>query len=294
MSVDWNHIHVSIIPEKVQFTGPPRPRHTNREWYYKSLVDYDLWFCSKGQEMLQNHPDPPHRLQRGSVVLFRPQLECESWSEPGAAGLELYYMHFHLTHSDTGRMVDPSHLASLPFCFIPADIPYFEATCQKIISAVHLSNAKPAMSDSALTFASNLLKGLLLDIDMSSKIREQSSNRRIHSNDQKMVMDALLQINDTPQSFKGARDIAAAFSLSTDHFARIFKRISGISPSDALITSRIDRAKTLLSNSSLRIHEIAEQVGYDNTYFFCRQFKQRVGTTPGEFRAASSEPRRIF
>ena len=45
-----------------------------------------------------------------------------------------------------------------------------------------------------------------------------------------------------------------------------------------------EKAKELLINTGMSIHEISIAVGYVNTSSFRRKFKQEVGITPSQFR----------
>jgi len=78
--------------------------------------------------------------------------------------------------------------------------------------------------------------------------------------------------------------MASQAGYSPDHFSRLFKRILGISPQAHAIRVRIDRARQLLIESSLTISQIADALGYDDVFFFSRQFKARTGQTPGQYR----------
>ena len=46
----------------------------------------------------------------------------------------------------------------------------------------------------------------------------------------------------------------------------------------------MNQAKHLLESTDLSISSIAMELGYADHYFFARQFKQKVGITPGKFR----------
>lgn len=78
--------------------------------------------------------------------------------------------------------------------------------------------------------------------------------------------------------------IVAHTSLSEGHFRRLFKEIYHVSPIEYIINLRLEHAKNLLLNTTQGLADIAEFSGFsDNAYFF-RQFKNKVGNTPSEFR----------
>lgn len=79
-------------------------------------------------------------------------------------------------------------------------------------------------------------------------------------------------------------DLAEQMCLSSDHFTRIFKQVSGMSPIQYIQVKRIERAQTLLLASRLSIKEIAETVGIPNLSQFSKLFTKETGHSPREYR----------
>lgn len=78
--------------------------------------------------------------------------------------------------------------------------------------------------------------------------------------------------------------LARRLHYSPDHFCRLFRRFTGLTPKDFLIQARIEGAKSLLRSSSASVTRIAEMLGYSDVYFFSRQFRARVGASPSQYR----------
>lgn len=78
--------------------------------------------------------------------------------------------------------------------------------------------------------------------------------------------------------------IAAACGLSPDHFARAFRKSTGLAPHAWLLQARVDRATVLLRNHALTLSEIALTCGFVDQSHFTRVFVRRVGATPGAWR----------
>lgn len=78
--------------------------------------------------------------------------------------------------------------------------------------------------------------------------------------------------------------IANEMNYSKNHICTLFKQKSGNSFIDYVNTVKIERAKERLENSTLRNYEVGKLVGFKNTDYFMRVFKQNVGMTPGEYR----------
>lgn len=73
--------------------------------------------------------------------------------------------------------------------------------------------------------------------------------------------------------------------VSQWHLSKLINRHTGQSFLDLLGGMRIERAKQLLRNPSMRVHEVAAQTGFSDVAHFSKSFKKIVGKTPGEYRA---------
>jgi two-component system response regulator YesN len=72
--------------------------------------------------------------------------------------------------------------------------------------------------------------------------------------------------------------------LNPTYLSRLYKQITGKGISDDITEARIHKAKSLLENSDRKIHEIAEDVGYQSGIAFTRFFKKMMNITPQEYR----------
>lgn len=72
--------------------------------------------------------------------------------------------------------------------------------------------------------------------------------------------------------------------VSTYHLSHSFKEMVGISITEYIATRRIHQAVRLLTTTDQPVSYIAEQVGITNTSYFCKFFKDRMGTTPHQYR----------
>jgi two-component system response regulator YesN len=82
--------------------------------------------------------------------------------------------------------------------------------------------------------------------------------------------------------------IAEKFDFSVSYLSRLFKEQMECNFLEYLIGIRVKAAQELLINTNMKINEIAEEVGYTNSYSFNRIFKKQTGMTPGEYKEHSS------
>lgn len=80
-------------------------------------------------------------------------------------------------------------------------------------------------------------------------------------------------------------EAAQAVNASTRHFCKVFKQATGITFTDYLARTRVEKAKHLLQNPHLRVSEIAFETGFDSISQFNRSFKRITGMSPTQFRS---------
>ncbi|WP_426448402.1 response regulator transcription factor [Paenibacillus sp. S-38] len=83
------------------------------------------------------------------------------------------------------------------------------------------------------------------------------------------------------------KEVANHFSYSPNHLGYLFKEHTGESFNEYLVKLRMEKAKAMLRDPRYKIYEIAELVGYKSLAYFSRQFRERVGLTPGDYRKQS-------
>jgi AraC family transcriptional regulator len=78
-------------------------------------------------------------------------------------------------------------------------------------------------------------------------------------------------------------ELAVLAQMSCHHFARLFKRSTGVSPHQYVIQCRVERAKKLILQEERSIAEIAHQLGFANQSHLSRHFKRLVGVSPKQW-----------
>jgi AraC-like DNA-binding protein len=99
-------------------------------------------------------------------------------------------------------------------------------------------------------------------------------------------MQPILQYIDLHHTEPGLSlsDLAARVAVSSAHFSRVFKQLTGMNVTDYVNAKRIVTAKELLATTPGGIERIAERCGFESLPHFHRLFKKLAGTTPGAYR----------
>ena len=84
-------------------------------------------------------------------------------------------------------------------------------------------------------------------------------------------------------------DLARAAAMSPAAFSRYFKHTTGRAPSDFLNDLRVEQACRQLRESNHTVTWIATDVGFATVTNFNRRFRERIGTTPRDYRRSFAD-----
>ena len=81
--------------------------------------------------------------------------------------------------------------------------------------------------------------------------------------------------------------LAERLKLSTSHFSAIFRKATGMPPMDYFIQLKMQKACQLLYLNNMKVKEVAEAIGYEDPFYFSRQFKKHMKVSPLLYKEAS-------
>lgn len=96
-------------------------------------------------------------------------------------------------------------------------------------------------------------------------------------------------INMNVQKPLAVSEIAEQFGYTPNYLSNLFKTKTGYPLIKYINRLKMEQAKDKLLNSSASIREIANEVGFDDTKYFMRTFKQYMGVTPTRLKNAWSD-----
>ena len=209
--------------------------------------------------------DKTYSAGAGQVLFF----DCQNPHHYYADGdLEFYYVHFDgpMAHeicayiNEThGVLIDSQNNAKIA------------RLMQEMVEFYEAGNTESILA------SSNRIYHLL------SLLENPVSSPRLRKNDDSLTR-TIAYIRDHIGEKLTLHQLAEIAGLSDYYFSHLFKEMTGFSPTNFVIHSRIDHAKKLLVSTDLPIAEIAAQVGYPNSSNLITLFTQRVGCSPSQFR----------
>lgn len=79
-------------------------------------------------------------------------------------------------------------------------------------------------------------------------------------------------------------EVANNLSMNYSYISNIFSLKAGKSFSEYIMQVRLDKARELLTESDIKIYEVAEKSGYPDAKYFARVFKKHFNASPVDYR----------
>lgn len=121
------------------------------------------------------------------------------------------------------------------------------------------------------------------DLAVGQEISEEASEEE-NAASSFIVKNALEYIEENYKQKLKLSDVAEKIYVSQWHLSKLLNKHTGQNFSELLNNVRIEKAKELLKDPSLRIGDIAEEVGFLDMAHFSRVFKKQVGISANEYR----------
>ncbi|WP_239613531.1 response regulator [Cohnella mopanensis] len=107
----------------------------------------------------------------------------------------------------------------------------------------------------------------------------------------KPLIEAIHKYIDEHYRSVSLDEISERFYLNKNYFCTLFKNTTGQSFMEYLTGIRMEHAKRLLHDSTLKTYEIANSVGYSDQRYFSQVFRKHTGIQPTQYRQAMSKER---
>lgn len=101
----------------------------------------------------------------------------------------------------------------------------------------------------------------------------------------KSIIDTIVKyIHDHISENISASVLADVTGYSSGYLSKIFRKEMKMSLHEYVAATRLNLAKEMLSNTGLKIYEVAASCGFENTTYFIKNFKANTGMTPQDYR----------
>jgi len=98
--------------------------------------------------------------------------------------------------------------------------------------------------------------------------------------------EVLVSNIQNPMSLK---QMARKFGINTKKIKTGFKQLYEMTPFNLILSTRMEKAKKMLTSSEMDITSIADEIGYNNKHSFSKAFKKYFGYSPGRYRKSKQQ-----
>ena len=121
-----------------------------------------------------------------------------------------------------------------------------------------------------------------------SRFADQIGRGDPHQEEQNLLFSVLDYIDHHYQSGTLA-EISELSHLPTYQVSRLLKKRTGKNFKELLQLRKMQQAAYLLQNSTLSIDRIIEHIGYENSSYFYRMFREKYGCSPSGYRESGGQ-----
>lgn len=233
-------------------------------------TDHLLIFCHQGtgEYQTQQHQG---RLEAGQMLFLR-RGQAHSYHADPTAPWSIYWAHF------AGELVDHymQYLGLDDHQSAPVvSLTNWRALLPDVTQLLNLQH-KRLTTERAL-LAANLLQKLLIQIP---SVRADS-----HHSAREFSLTSLERfMHDNCHRSLELQDFAEFTGLSTYHFSKKFRQLTGTSPIRYFNALKVTEAQRMLVETEQTVRQIGHTLGFEDAYYFSRLFKKFAGVSPIQYR----------
>ncbi|MBO5156855.1 MAG: AraC family transcriptional regulator [Prevotella sp.] len=258
--------------------GDPYPTTGHADGYYfdvekgRELNEYQMLYTVEGEGEFESASSSGRiRVKEGDVFLLFPG-EWHTYHPDPQIGWKQYWIGFK------GRNMDDRVAAG----FLSAGKSVYHIGYSTQIISLYKDAMQAAMEEKA--YMQQLLAGIVNHLIGLMYALERNIILNKNTAHVDMVMRAQQYIRESLESTLSIQDIAERLGVSYSTLRKQFKDYTGLSPAIYQQDLKLQRAKELLTTTSLSIKEIAYRLNFDSPDYFSAKFKVKTGRKPSEMR----------
>ncbi|MFM0222088.1 AraC family transcriptional regulator [Paraburkholderia dipogonis] len=283
-----SHLDFDIRDHSVR----PQITQPHRHEYFQMLV-------ALHGESMQTIGGAVRRIRPGTVTFVLPYRSHVAVMPPDA---EFYVISFSLRFLRPDTHLDPLELEYVSPQAAPEIAPFLvQEHVDFVLAGADLQTLRDALAEMLRENAERrfgaalILRGHLLHVigmvcrSHEAALTELLEARPSRNGGRDWLVRVSRLMRDRLCDDLALQDAAAAANLSQGHLAHALKRETGRTFTELLTERRMERARELLVNSTLRLSEIAHSTGFADESYFARRFRQWFGVSPGSYRRSCEQ-----
>jgi AraC-like DNA-binding protein len=233
------------------------------------LQEYQINYITEGSGVIET-TDGQFQVVPGSILILRPGLWHRYKPDP-TTGWNEHYVGFQGDFCNH-LFLEGFFQASKPVMFVG----FQESLINLFFEIVQLVKEEKTGHQQVCAANTILMLSKILSVVRNQEFAGKSIERKIRK--------ACLYFRENLNSNINIETLATEFNVGYSYFRQMFRKYTGISPTQYHLSLRIQKAKDLLVSTNLSFKEIANNLGFESYFYFSRIFKDKTGKSPLEFR----------
>lgn len=269
---------VSTVGYDEVMPGEHYPTSGHADGYYfdidkgRVLNEYQMLYLLEGEGVFASKRIPERQIKAGDIFLLFPG-EWHTYHPAPQSVWKSYWIGYR------GHNMDDRVKAG----FLSPDKPVYHVGYSTDIIDLYKSAMTAACHEAAyvqqtLAGIVNHLIGLMYSLERNITLGKQADYVR-------MMSRAQQRIRETLEGDLTIQQLAEEMNVSYSNFRKLFKEYTGMSPAMYQQELKLQRAKELLTTTTLSIKEIAYRLNFESSDYFSSKFRAKSGLKPSEFRA---------
>lgn len=247
-------------------------------WQNQATTGYSLLATLSGQ-LNYSIDDKRVALDAGQSVVLEPNTNVSAKGQRVALLFLTFSASLVIERAAAMRLIPPKSIVTFTDAHLKGDRK-LNGLLEEF--AAELATEKPGRAIIMRALVEHLLVHILRNYS-TPRLSEELELSRVGLVDRRIRRSVELMHTQLDQDLT-LKELSAASYLSPFHFARLFKKLTGLSPHNYLASIRATRAQLLLAETDLSVTEIGARVGYLSGSHFTKAFRLATGATPREFR----------
>jgi len=272
---DWG-IYINVAGYAEIKPGAIYPPRGHPSGYYftwdtgRKLNEFQIIYITDGYGVFETKENF-YTISPGTIITLHPDV-WHRYKPNDKTGWKEYFAGFNGFFANQHIMSKYSQYLKEPIVYIGFQEKILDIY-NKLIEEV--KEEKPGcqqVCSGLLIYLIGNLVSIIRNKDFGGKVIEQK------------ILKARLHIKGNLNNHIDMEELAGKVNLSYSYFRTMFKKYTGISPSQYHLILKLQKAREMIVSSNKSIKEISNELNFHSIFYFSQIFKQKMGIRPSKLR----------